>query len=161
VRAGGASRPAGAAAIAGGLLLLAVVPEIRSHVSATRSETSESVERSRLHSQLDRAVQRVGDDYILLFGPPTVNRSFQTHLAWDLKLRLSDVQGSRGRGVVFRTPEQPVAGVVRVYARARKRVEIARVGAWRVSERSAAQHIFTWPVVGFSLRNAAAVRAGS
>ena len=161
VRAGGASRPVGAAAIAGIVLLLAVVPEIRSHVRATRSETSESLERSRLHSQLDRAVQRVGDDYILLFGPPTVNRSFQTHLAWDLKLHLSDVQGSRGRGVVFRTPEQPVAGVVRVYARARKRVQIARVGAWRVSERSAARHVFTWPVVGFSLRTAAFVRTGS
>ena len=131
-----------------------MTPEIRSHVGATHVETSESLERSRLHSQLDRAVHHVGDDFVLLFGPPTVNRSFQTHLAWDLKLHLSDVQGSRGRGVVFRTPEQPVAGVVRVYARARKRVLIARVGPWTVSERSAATHVFTWPIEGFSLRRA-------
>ncbi len=87
---------------------------------ATRTETSESLERSRLHSRLDAAVRQVGERFVLLFGPPTVNRSFQTHLAWDLKLHLSDVQGSRGRGVVFRAPEQPVAGVVRVYPRGAK-----------------------------------------
>ncbi len=160
VRTAGTRRPVVGAAIAGAVLLLAVVPEIRSHVRATRMETSESLERSRLHSQLDRAVQRVGAGYVLLFGPPTVNRSFQTHLAWDLKLHLSDVQGSRGRGVVFRTPDQPVAGVVRVYPRARQRVPIARVGPWRVSERAVARHIFTWPIEGFSLRNAAASTGG-
>jgi hypothetical protein len=161
VRAGAGRHPVVVAAVAGTVLLLAATPAIRAHVRATRVETSESLERSRLHSQLDTAVGQVGDDFVLLFGPPTVNRSFQTHLAWDLKLHLSDVQGSRGRGVVFRAPEQPVAGVVRVYARARKRVMIARVGPWTVSERSVAKHVFTWPIESFSLRNAAAVRAGS
>jgi hypothetical protein len=161
VRLGGGRHPMVGAGIAGTVLLLAVSPEIGSHVRATRTETSESLERSRLHSQLDRAVRHVGEDFVLLFGPPTVNRSFQTHLAWDLKLHLSDVQGSRGRGVVFRAPEQPVSGVVRVYARARRRVLIARVGPWTVSERSVATHVFTWPIEGFSLRNAAARSTGS
>jgi hypothetical protein len=156
VRAAGGRRPAVAAALAGGVLLLAATPELVDHVRATRAETSESLDRSRLHSQLDRAVRRVGARFVLLFGPPTVNRGFQTHLSWDLKLPLSDVQGSRGRGVVFRAPARPVAGVVRMYAKARKRVLIAQVGPWRVTERSAPTHVFTWPIEGFSLRNAAA-----
>ena len=154
VRAGGGRHPVAGAAIAATALLVAAGPEIRAHARATRVETSDSLERSRLHSQLDQAVGHVGADFVLLFGPPTVNRSFQTHLAWDLKLHLSDVQGSRGRGLVFRAPEQPVAGVVRVYARARRRVQIAQVGPWRVSERSTATHVFTWPIERFSLRNA-------
>ena len=156
VRAAGVRHPVAAAGIAGTVLLLAAAPEITAHVRATGTETSESLERSRLHSRLDGAVRQVGERFVLLFGPPTVNRSFQTHLAWDLKLHLSDVQGSRGRGVVFRAPEQPVAGVVRVYPRARRRLLIARVGPWTVSERSATTHVFTWPIEGFSLRNAAA-----
>jgi hypothetical protein len=146
-----------AGAVATGLLLLAAGPELRTHLEAVRDEARESLERSRLHSQMDLAVRRVGARYILLFGPPTVNRSFQTHLAWDLSLPIADVHLSRGRGLVFRAPVQPVAGVVRVYPKARRRVVIARVGPWTVSERPpGAAHVFTWPVQGFSLRSAAA-----
>ena len=119
------------------------------------TEPSESLERSRLHSRLDGAVRQVGERFVLLFGPPTVNRSFQTHLAWDLKLHLRRAGLARTGGGVPR-PEQPVAGVVRVYPRARRRLLIARVGPWTVSERSATTHVFTWPIEGFSLRNAAA-----
>ncbi len=36
--------------------------------------------------------------YVTYFGPATVNRSYQTHLAWELKLPLGDVHGARGRG---------------------------------------------------------------
>jgi hypothetical protein len=156
VRAAAGRRPALAAALAGTLLLVAAAPEIRNHVRATRTETNDSLDRSRLQSSMHEAVRRVGVSYVLLFGPPSVNRAFQTHLAWDLKLHLGDVQGSRGRGIVFRVRDEPVAGVLRVYRKARKRVVIARVGPWRVSERSSAQHVFTWPILGFSLRGAAA-----
>ena len=152
-RAAGVRHPA-AVAVAGIVLLLPATSEIRAHLRATRAETGEALERSRLHSRLDGAVREVGERFVLLFGPPTVNRSFQTHLAWDLQLRLGDVHGSRGRGLVFRAPVRPVAGVVRVYPRARKRLLIARFGPWTVSERSAATHVFTWPIEGFSLRRA-------
>ena len=43
----------------------------------------------------------VGARYTTLFGPATVNRSYQTHLAWELSLPVSDVHGARGRGISF------------------------------------------------------------
>lgn len=50
-----------------------------------------------------------------------------------------------------------VAGVVRIYARARPQTVITRLGRWTVTERRPNDpHVFTWPVQGFSLRAAAA-----
>ena len=60
VRAAGGRHPAVAAALAGAALLLAATPEIVGHGRATRAETSESLERSRLHSRLDAAVRTRG-----------------------------------------------------------------------------------------------------
>jgi hypothetical protein len=152
-------RAAVAGALAAGVLLLAgAAPEIRDHVDAVELQTRESVERARLHAGLERAVEEVGPRYITIFAAPTANRSYQTHLAWELSLRLSDIQGARGRGLVFRTPvQEEITGVLRVYRRARDRTTIARVGKWTVSARPPnAPPVFTWPISGFSLRRAVA-----
>ena len=155
------ARPAGAKAVVGGalgsaavggVLLIAAAPELRDHIESADAERREAIERSRLHQQLETAVDTIGAGYITRFGPATTNRSYQTHLAWELALPLSGVHGTGGRGLVLRAPAQPVAGVVRIYPRARRRVTFARVGAWRVSARPPkAEHVFTWPIVGFSL----------
>jgi len=145
------------AAAAGAVLLVGAAPELRDHVEAADAETREAIERSRLHDELELAVDTIGADYITRFGPATTNRSYQTHLAWELSLPISDVHGTGGRGIVLSAPAQPIAGVVRVYRRARRRVTLARVGSWTVSTRPpSARHVFTWPIVGFSLRVAAA-----
>ncbi len=122
----------GAAAVGVALLALAA-PALRDHLSAADAETREAIERSRLHTDLERAVDRLGARYVTIFGPAAVNRSYQTHLAWELSLPLSDVHGARGRGMVFRAPAEPVAGVIRVYRRASERTPLARVGKWTVT----------------------------
>jgi hypothetical protein len=160
------ARPAGAKAVVGGALgsaavggalLIGAAPELRDHVESAEAEAREAIERSRLHRQLETAVDTIGAGYITRFGPATTNRSYQTHLAWELSLPLSGVHGTGGRGIVLRAPARPVAGVVRIYPRARRRVTFAHVGAWTVSARPPhAGHVFTWPIVGFSLCVAAA-----
>lgn len=148
------SAPAGAAI--GCLLLVASAPELRYHLQAANFEASEAIERARLHEELERAVDTIGAGYIRRFGPATTNRSYQTHLAWELSQPISAVHGTGGRGIVLSAPARPVAGVVRIYPRARRRTTIARIGAWTVSARAAnAKHVFSWPIVGFSLRVAA------
>ncbi len=143
------------AAVALALLLLAA-PALRDHLGTAELETREAIERSRLHADLERAVDGLGARYVTFFGPATVNRSYQTHLAWELSLPLGDVHGARGRGIVFAAPAEPVAGVVRVYPRARPRRLLAHVGRWRVSDRPPnARNVFKWPIVGFRLRTAA------
>jgi hypothetical protein len=147
--------PAGAAAAAA-VLLAAAAPEIATHAGEARSEGRDSIERSHLHAELERAVDRIGPGYIELFGPATVNRAFQTHMAWELGTSIEDVWSARGRGLTFVAPAQPVAGPVRIVPKARRRLVIARVGEWKVAERPpGARHVYTWPMLGFSLRVAA------
>lgn len=137
------------------VMAVAAAPEMSSHAGAVLDEARASIERSRLHSQLDRAVAAVGPSYVTRFGPATTNRPFQTHLAWELSLRLPDVHGTDGRGILFRTPAGLLSGMVRVAPRASRRTVIARVGSWTVSTRPPnAEHIYTWPAVGFDLRAA-------
>lgn len=159
------ARPAGAVAgavVVGALLLVGATAEIRGHVDAADVEAREAIERSDLHKDLERAVDDMGPRYVTLFGPATVNRSFQTHLAWELGLPLSDVQGARGRGMLFRAPAQPVAGIVRLYPRTRSRTLVARVGKWKVSARPpGARHVFSWPIDRFNLCTARGLAATS
>ncbi|HEY6780515.1 MAG TPA: hypothetical protein VI111_06130, partial [Thermoleophilaceae bacterium] len=166
--AAGVGRQAAASGAAAGAIaatvLLAIVgaPDLRKHVATAHVEVDEAVERSQLHADLTRAVDELGAHYVTSFGPAAVNRSFQTHLAWELSLPLGDVHGARGRGFVFRAPAEPVAGVVHLYRRARQRTLVSSVGQWRVTARPPnARHIFTWPVVGFNLRAAAATGSRS
>lgn len=142
--------------VAAAALLAGAAPELVTHVGVARLEGREAIERSALHAELARAVDSVGARYTTLFGPATVNRSYQTHLAWELSLPVSDVHGARGRGISF-SSSADVAGPVRILRRARPRATIVRVGSWTVTERLPnSRHVFTWPVQGFSLRAAAA-----
>ncbi len=157
VQLGAGRRPASIAGlVAAAVLVAGAAPEARTHLAVARSEATESIERSRLHRELERAVDRLGPGYISLFGPATVNRSYQTHMAWELSMPISDIHESKGRGIAFIAPPQPVAGPIRIVPRARHRILTARVGEWTVAERPAgAPHVYTWPVQGFSLRAAA------
>ena len=160
VQLGSRAGPAGAAGMAA-LLLAAGAPELAAHLGVARSEARDSIERARLHSELEQAVDRVGLDYIGLVGPATVNRSFQTHMAWELSVPIEEVWGARGRGITFAAPPEPVAGPVRIVPKARRRLTIAHVGGWTVAERPPrAGHVYTWPVQGFSLRVAASRAPG-
>ena len=72
--------------------------ELDEHLAVARLEARESIERSQLHLELERAVDRLGPEYISLFGPATVNRSYQTHMAWELSTPISDIHGPRAAG---------------------------------------------------------------
>jgi hypothetical protein len=139
------------------LLTVAGTPGVRDQLHTAKADIDQTIERSRLHADLDRAIDRLGPSYITTFGPPTANRALQTHLAWSLSLRLSDIPGARGEGMLFRTAPTAIAGVVRVAPRARQRVLVTSVGDLTVSIRPPrAKHFYTWPIVGFRLRTAAA-----
>jgi hypothetical protein len=148
---------AAAGALAALAALVAVAtPEIKEHRRTVHHQTELALKLSKLNSDLSDAVDAVGASYVTRFGPATVNRSGQTHLAWELGVPMSYVHGTLGRGIVFRAPGRPVAGVIRISPRARKRVVLARVGQWTVSGRPPyAQHVYTWPIEPFSLRRAA------
>jgi hypothetical protein len=155
-------RHAGLAAAGACLLAVAAAPQLAPRVERLRRETTLSAERSRLHSELEEALRAIGPRYALSFGAPTVNRAFQTHLAWELSLALSAVHEARGTGLAFRTLEEPVAGPLRIYPRARRREVIARLGEWTVTQRPpGAGQVFTWPLQGFSLRRAVNRRAAA
>ena len=139
------------------LLALGGTAGARDQVHTARADIDEAIDRSQLHADLEQAIDQLGARYITTFGPPTANRALQTHLAWSLSLPLSDVPGARGEGMVFRTAPTEIAGVVRVAPRARRRILVASVGDLRVTARPPrAEHLYTWPVVGFRLRTAAA-----
>jgi hypothetical protein len=139
------------------LLALAGTAGVRGHVDTARADVDEAIERSQLHADLEEAIDRLGPSYITSFGPPAANRALQTHLAWSLSLRLSDIPGARGEGMLFRTAPTAIAGIVRVAPRARQRVVVASVGDVSVTVRPPrAAHFYTWPIVGFRLRTAAA-----
>ena len=50
-----------------------------------------------------------GPDEVMRYGAPTVNRKFDTHLAWELKVPIRYVELGEGEGVVF-TAAGPALG---------------------------------------------------
>ena len=65
---------------------------------------------ARLHGQLESAVDRAGGpDEVMRHGAPTVNRKFDTHLAWELKVPIRYVELGEGEGIVF-TAEGRLSG---------------------------------------------------
>ena len=128
----------------------------RTLASRARRRASRSSARGSMQSSSGRWTG--GARYIGLFGPATVNRSYQTHMAWELSMPIERrPRGARARNRVH-APRQPVAGPVRILRRARPRVDDRPRGrAGRSpSGRRASRHVYTWPVQGFSLRAAAA-----
>jgi hypothetical protein len=86
-----------------------------------------------LHEELTLAVQRVGGpNEITPHGAPTVNRAFITHLAWELKVPIRDVELGHGHGVVFTAGGRLSGPPPDVRRPERGLRSLTRVGAWSV-----------------------------
>ena len=99
-----------------------------------------SGELAELQAALPEAVERAGGaSRVVAFGPPSVNRAFQTRLAWETHLPLLDVESAgAGDGLIFSVPGTPMRGVLPPAAltAATMRQPLARVGLWQVRQRA-------------------------
>jgi hypothetical protein len=74
-----------------------------------------------------------GPDRVVATGPPSVNRAFQTRLAWETHLPLIDVESAAGRSLIFSVPATPLRGKLPpAAAAAAPSPPLARSGPWRV-----------------------------
>ena len=103
--------PAGGAAVAV-VLALAATPWTLDRVQTLDRQRTLSAELIDLHRGLLEAVDRAGGPgKVLAAGPPSVNRAFQTRLAWELRTPLIDVESAGGgNGLIFSVPESPLRG---------------------------------------------------
>jgi hypothetical protein len=145
-----------AAATVAAAIVLSAVPWVDRRVDRMAFEAREVRERMELHRDLARAVDAAGGaGTINAFGPATANRAFHTRLAWELGIPIREVELGRGRGVVFRSWRELIAGPLRVRGRARGRRVLARVGTWRVYRREGIPSaVFTHRLQGFHNRRA-------
>jgi hypothetical protein len=139
-----APRPALAVA-AVALIALAAAPFVDRRIGQARAEGRLIDQRTTLHRDLSNAVRRLGGPgNINRYGAATINRAFETHLAWDLQLPVRTVERARARAIVFRsewrvTEPRPLPRWI--VARGLR----ARIGGWRVfapPRRSRAFHMF-------------------
>jgi len=142
---GGHLRTAGFAAGALAVVALAVAaaPWVDGRLAQLDRQLRLSGELSRLQAELPRAIARAGgEDRVLAVGLPVANRAFQTRLAWELRLPLSQVeQGGRADGLVFVLPASPLRGQLPpAAAAAATGPTLARVGLWRVRRRGPARY---------------------
>jgi hypothetical protein len=131
-------RPAAAfgAATAAVALALAGAPFLDNRVERLRDEAREVGVRMDMHRDLARAVDQVGGaTAVTALGTATTNRAFHSHLAWELKVPLSSVEGVTDHRVVFRSWRELTAGRVFFTGRARVRRTLTLVGDWRVYRR--------------------------
>ena len=126
-----APKPALAAAAAA-LIAIAAAPFLDRRVGQACAEGRLIEQRTALHRDLSEAVRRLGGPGgVNRYSAATVNRAFETHLAWDLKLPVRTVERARARGLVFGSEwrvTEPRPLPRRVAVRALR----ARVGGWRV-----------------------------
>jgi hypothetical protein len=98
-----------------------------------------SGELAELQAALPAAVERAGGaEQVVAGGPPSVNRAFQTRLAWETHLPLLDVESAGGGdGLIFSVPGSPLRGVLPPAAStaATSRRPVARAGLWEVRRR--------------------------
>jgi hypothetical protein len=124
----------GLAAGAAVALALAVVsaPGISGRVERVRAEAGEVGRRMELHRQLAEAVRRAGGaEAVNRFGPASVNRALETHLAWELARPIAELETATGQGVVFSSFREFLAGR-RPIRRPPDAIELARAGSWHV-----------------------------
>jgi hypothetical protein len=138
-----AGRPA---AIAGALVACAALAALSGGWTGHRIDQLDrqielSGELAELQASLPDAVERAGGaGRVVALGPPSVNRAFQTRLAWETHLPLLDVESAgAGRGLIFSVPGSPLRGVLPPAAltAATTRRPVARAGAWLVRRRIA------------------------
>jgi hypothetical protein len=107
-----------------------------------------SGELAELQAALPAALDRAGGaESVVAAGPPSVNRAFQTRLAWETHLPLLDVESAgSGGGLIFSVPGSPLRGVLppAALSAATSRRAVARAGLWEVRRRlptTVARHV--------------------
>jgi hypothetical protein len=130
VRLGG---PIGAM-LATALLSVAISPFLDRRLDGFRDQAASVAPLADLHQELAMAVDRVGGaDAVTPYGAPTVNRRFDTQLAWELRVPIGDVELGRGDGVVFKADGRPSGAQPRTRRRQGAMRPLARVGRWSVA----------------------------
>ena len=108
--AAASERGAPAGALAATALALLAAPFLGDRAGGFADQAEAVGPLARLHHQLEDAVDRAGGpDEVMRHGAPTVNRKFDTHLAWELKVPIRYVELGEGEGVVF-TAEGRLSG---------------------------------------------------
>ena len=136
-----AGRPAaiGAGLVAVALLAVASASWVDTRVDQFDRQIDQSGELAELQAALPEAVDRAGGaDRVVAVGPPSVNRAFQTRLAWETHLPLLDVESAgRGDGLIFSVPGSPMRGVLppAALSAATTLRPVARAGLWQVRRR--------------------------
>ena len=127
-----AGRPAAVAAVALALAL-AVAPYLDRRVDVLADQAQAAGRLADLHDDLAGAVRGVGGgDVVVARGAPAVNRAFVTHMAWETKLTIGEVERARGTGLIF-TASAKGSGQQVVLPRAPVRPRpVVRAGAWEV-----------------------------
>jgi hypothetical protein len=127
-------RPA-AGAVAALAIAVACAPWTESRLDLLDRQRDESVELADLHRELRDALGRAGGaSAVVAIGPPSVNRAFQTQLAWATSLPLIDVEtAGGGPGLIFSVPGTPMRGRLAPKAIVdTTRAPVATAGLWQV-----------------------------
>jgi hypothetical protein len=142
VAAAGRVRPA-AGALAALAIALAVVPWTGDRIETLDRQRELSGELIDLQRGLVGALERAGGaERVVAFGPPSVNRAFQTRLAWETHLPLIDVESAGGgRGLIFSVPASPLRGKLPPTALAESGRELVRTAGWQVRSRAATRPV--------------------
>jgi len=122
-------RPAAVAGVAV-LIAAASIPFLSDRTSGLDRQWTRVERVTRLHADLEDAVRAAGGpDRVAALGPPSVNRPFETHLAWEAMVSLDEVQESRGSAFVFKATGPDTGVRARRSGRSR---HIRRVGGWDI-----------------------------
>ncbi len=136
-----AGRPAmiGAGLVAAAVLVVASASWVDTRIGQFDRQIDQSGELAELQASLPEAVERAGGaERVVTFGPPSVNRAFQTRLAWETHLPMLDVESAgAGDGLIFSVPGTPMRGVLPPAAltAATLHQPVARAGLWQVRRR--------------------------
>jgi hypothetical protein len=136
-----AGRPAaiGASLMAAAAIAFASSAWIDKRIGQFDRQIDQSGELAALQATLPEALDRAGGaEAVVALGPPSVNRAFQTRLAWETHLSLLDVESAgAGAGLIFSVPGSPLRGVLPPAAltAAPSARPLARAGLWQVRRR--------------------------
>lgn len=136
-----AARPAGAV-VAAVLVALASAPFFERRLDGFGDQAAAVAPLANLHAELATAVERVGGpEAVIPYGAPTVNRKFDTHLAWELRLPIGDVEAGQGEGVIFKAGGRLSGKPPRMRRSPGGLRALLRVGGWRVERARAADRL--------------------
>lgn len=135
------ARPVGAV-VATAVLAVAVAPFMDRRIDGFRDQAASVTPLVDLHNELAIAVERVGGpNAVTPYGAPTVNRKFDTHLAWELRIPIRHVEVGQSAGVVFRADGR-LSGTPPRLGRPRRTMRpLVRVGGWSVGRAEGARQL--------------------